>query len=309
MPWCPNCKMEYRNGITKCADCGNDLVDELPVDIDYEELIRIETQENAGKLVEFLHYSDIENVECTFDEEDNSYVIKVEASKLKESKRLFHAFYVAEAEKDMQKKQLDNELDFENPYFDESEDYEDTIDEIETKHTSNNSKSGVKRSSEDENAFNNMVLKPSTVYVKKADQFKDLHSTGYTFIVFGIIGIVVLVLNYIGVMNLFSGFLSYGVMGFLFVFFFITGVSTLSKSKHVRTQISEEDAITTKINTWLDQNITIDVLATVNDENASEEVNYFKKTEYIRERIIHEFGEIDDSYLDLLIEEYYNSKF
>jgi hypothetical protein len=301
--------MEYRNGITKCADCGTDLVDDLPMDIDYEELIRIETQENAGKLVEFLQYSNIENVQCTYDEKDNSYVIEVEASKLKESKRLFHAFYVAEAEKDMQNKEPNNELDFENPYFDESEDSNDRIDEIEAKHSSYNSKNSFKGASEDENTFDKMVLKPSTVYVKKSDQFKDLHSTGYTFIVFGIIGIVILALNYFGVMNLFSGFLSYGVMGFLFVFFFITGITTLSKSKHVRNQISEEDALTTKINTWLEQNITSDVLTTVIDENASDEVNYFKKTEYIKERIIQEFGEIDDSYLDLLIEEFYNSNF
>lgn len=30
MPWCPHCKTEYQAGITKCADCGADLVDHLP---------------------------------------------------------------------------------------------------------------------------------------------------------------------------------------------------------------------------------------------------------------------------------------
>jgi len=29
MPWCPNCKDEYREGITVCADCGAQLVDNL----------------------------------------------------------------------------------------------------------------------------------------------------------------------------------------------------------------------------------------------------------------------------------------
>ena len=27
--WCPKCKTEYVNGITKCADCGIDLVESL----------------------------------------------------------------------------------------------------------------------------------------------------------------------------------------------------------------------------------------------------------------------------------------
>lgn len=29
MPWCPNCKTEYRAGFTVCADCGAQLVDNL----------------------------------------------------------------------------------------------------------------------------------------------------------------------------------------------------------------------------------------------------------------------------------------
>ncbi|BCN30687.1 hypothetical protein [Anaeromicropila herbilytica] len=29
MPWCPNCKAEYVNGVKVCADCGHELVDSL----------------------------------------------------------------------------------------------------------------------------------------------------------------------------------------------------------------------------------------------------------------------------------------
>ena len=30
MPFCPNCKYEYKEDIRKCPDCGSTLVDELP---------------------------------------------------------------------------------------------------------------------------------------------------------------------------------------------------------------------------------------------------------------------------------------
>ena len=42
MPWCPNCKNEYREGITECADCGVELVDELPEEEDeYKEPVPV----------------------------------------------------------------------------------------------------------------------------------------------------------------------------------------------------------------------------------------------------------------------------
>jgi hypothetical protein len=28
--WCPSCRTEYRDGVTRCADCGSELVDALP---------------------------------------------------------------------------------------------------------------------------------------------------------------------------------------------------------------------------------------------------------------------------------------
>lgn len=30
MPWCPNCRTEYRPGFHKCSDCGASLVETLP---------------------------------------------------------------------------------------------------------------------------------------------------------------------------------------------------------------------------------------------------------------------------------------
>jgi hypothetical protein len=30
MPYCPSCKCEYVEGITRCPDCDTDLVDKLP---------------------------------------------------------------------------------------------------------------------------------------------------------------------------------------------------------------------------------------------------------------------------------------
>lgn len=51
--FCPNCKTEYREGLTRCADCNVDLVAALPAeaeqsetDVDYIDLVNIKTYSN-----------------------------------------------------------------------------------------------------------------------------------------------------------------------------------------------------------------------------------------------------------------------
>lgn len=39
MPFCPECKYEYRAGITTCPDCDVDLVENLPAEPEPEEYV------------------------------------------------------------------------------------------------------------------------------------------------------------------------------------------------------------------------------------------------------------------------------
>jgi hypothetical protein len=53
LPYCPRCRSEYRAGFTRCADCGLDLVDELPEEI-REEVPEEEVAEEAKPRREWL---------------------------------------------------------------------------------------------------------------------------------------------------------------------------------------------------------------------------------------------------------------
>lgn len=50
MPWCPNCKTEYREGFTHCADCGAALVQTLP-----DEAPEPETLDRPAEAVMLMH--------------------------------------------------------------------------------------------------------------------------------------------------------------------------------------------------------------------------------------------------------------
>ena len=45
------------------------------------------------------------------------------------------------------------------------------------------------------------------------------------------------------------------------------------------------------------------------DPSLSEEINFMRQMEGIKEQITQVFGEMDDSYLDLIVEEFYNETF
>jgi hypothetical protein len=72
MPWCPKCKIEYREGFSKCADCEVDLVEELPPEPESQEesfqdvelafLLIANSNMEASMFKSFLEANDIPTV-------------------------------------------------------------------------------------------------------------------------------------------------------------------------------------------------------------------------------------------------------
>lgn len=50
--YCPECKSEYREGFTKCADCDVPLVDELPPEpkFEYMDLVEVLSTSDPGQI-------------------------------------------------------------------------------------------------------------------------------------------------------------------------------------------------------------------------------------------------------------------
>lgn len=84
MAFCPICKMEYREGVTECADCHVALVDVLP-HAKQSLLLRIKSERVFGKFKKYLEYSKIP-VETEYHLEDarfDLYVLPKHENKVK----------------------------------------------------------------------------------------------------------------------------------------------------------------------------------------------------------------------------------
>lgn len=237
MPWCPKCRNEYIAGITKCADCGSELVDELPqedeaAELTREQILRAELLLRKQKEAEAAEEAD-ETASC-----------------LKEG---------------------------------------------------------------DAGKKSNGVYKDNA---QKAAEFKD---SGYTLLGVGSVGLLAILLMACGVLPFgFGGIsvLTYGVLGIMFFIFIVIGLYSMKSAKVYKKEALSESSLKEEILGWCRKNLTcmdVDAAAFAEDasdmEALSEEEKYFKRTEAVRELIGQKFLNIEEGFLDALIDEFYPELF
>ena len=149
----------------------------------------------------------------------------------------------------------------------------------------------------------------SGTYVLKAEKYKDYNATVSVFLGLGILGVIFVILNAVGVLSILNGIIPIVVMGCLFLFFIVVGIATQKKAKELKLEIDDEKKMTDQINEWLSTNVTSEYLESLSDETVSAELNYIRVTDAIKERLQENFPNQNSSYLDRLIEEFYNANF
>jgi hypothetical protein len=307
MPWCPKCKAEYQEGFTVCADCNVELVDELTEEMDMVPFMEAEEKDIPEKLVSYFDFSGLKS-SLSYDEEKEAYVVSVPSKKQKQAKKFYQAFLAVGSER----KALEEAEQLHGPSEDDGTEVGTDEYSGEEEETSDNGIEGEASENPEEEEEEDSLINPreeSSVYVMKADRYKDLRDTVIVFLLFGIVGLFVVLLNIARVFTFLSGVIPNLVLGLLFLFFIYVGLSTNKKAKQIQSEIVEENKLTEKINLWLKKNVTDDFLESLKNDKLSEEVNYMRATEVIRKMLIKEFGEQNSSYLDRLVDEFYSSNF
>ena len=108
MPYCPECRSEYREGFTTCKECGVDLVASLPPERRPEdehlvELASFQTTAEAGMLQELLEKNGIASVfhgasdPITAPAAAGSIELLVDEADLPRAEEICRAFFEAQA--------------------------------------------------------------------------------------------------------------------------------------------------------------------------------------------------------------------
>lgn len=97
MPWCPNCKSEFSDGITKCPDCNSSLVDKLE-DTVIIPLVQFMEETEASRFVDFVKYSGIETISYETAEHNLGFNIRGREEDSRQIFNLFNGFRMGEQE-------------------------------------------------------------------------------------------------------------------------------------------------------------------------------------------------------------------
>jgi hypothetical protein len=77
--FCPKCKSEYRDGFYKCADCGVDLVAQIPPEpedeVGYVDLVEVFSTYQQGDIAFIKSVLDCEEITYYFEGENSNLIV------------------------------------------------------------------------------------------------------------------------------------------------------------------------------------------------------------------------------------------
>lgn len=150
-----------------------------------------------------------------------------------------------------------------------------------------------------DNNGNDSLLTGGSLYESSTDKYKDNLSSAITFFVCGGIGIILMILNDIGIIKIVTkdapSFLFINiVLGLLFIGFIAIGVWSLKYSNKIKAKAETEDKKAADVLNWLEDNITKEDIENSYAGDIQEEMKYFNRTAYVKEQLTVQFTDLSD---------------
>ena len=142
-------------------------------------------------------------------------------------------------------------------------------------------------------------------YQDSSQKADDNRSSGWMLLILGLLGLTMEVLGITGVIHLrlSNPYLFYGVMGAIFLLFLIAGVISIRNAALFSRKAESENSLRSTMLDWCREALHAEEIDDqVKVPDISEEVLYFSRTAYIKERLNQQFINLDQDFLDHFVD-------
>lgn len=152
-------------------------------------------------------------------------------------------------------------------------------------------------------------------YIDQSTKREDVRSTAYTFLLVGVAGLVLIILIDTGVIQLqladYMRIMTTLVMGGMFIAFIIVGILSFAQLKKLNQSVTTEADMTARITDWFLGTYTAAGIdeAAVTEEDTPQAQLYYDRYDFMKSAILEQFPDIQEDFLDHMIEVLYEQLF
>lgn len=151
------------------------------------------------------------------------------------------------------------------------------------------------------------------VYVSKESKKEETKSTAYSFLLVSVIGFIALILFATGALPVhvadYMKIMLCIVMGAMLLIFFVIGIVSLRQLKTLGTQAEKENDLSSEIISWFTSTYSAKDIDESMDEKVFDQDLYFKRYEIMTRFLSKQYPDLEETFLDHLVEELYGNLF
>ena len=144
-------------------------------------------------------------------------------------------------------------------------------------------------------------------YIDPEKRYEDHKSTGYLFLILGLIGLVVTILCWLDILSFPLNTFQLAILFAMFVAFIGFGIWSLKRASEVKNTITSERDHIASMRKWIAENRENFCVSDTAGFSGSE--IYFQREQDIRDAIEKQFPDLDESLVDFFTEETYQALF
>ena len=144
-------------------------------------------------------------------------------------------------------------------------------------------------------------------YIEPQKRYEDHKSTGILFLAIGAIGAIVTILCWVDILKFPLNGFQLGIMLAMFIAFIGFGIWSLKRASEVLKTVDAENDHVANMRKWIEENKDSFCISDTAGLSGSE--IYFQREQDIHDAILNQFPDIEESLLDIFVEETYQTLF